>query len=43
MQRRRTAKIVISETIQTICKQIGKNEGEICNANLTESGSKAKA
>jgi predicted nucleic acid-binding protein len=30
--------IVISETIQTICEQIGKDEAEICYANLTESG-----
>ena len=29
--------IVISETIQTICEQIGKDEAEICYANLTES------
>ena len=32
--------IVISETIQTICEEIGKNEAEICYANLTESGLK---
>jgi predicted nucleic acid-binding protein len=30
--------IVISETIQTICEKIGKEEAEICYANLTESG-----
>ena len=29
--------IVISETIQTICEQIGKEEAEICYANLTQS------
>ena len=28
--------IVISETIQTICEQIGKEEAEICYANLTQ-------
>ena len=32
--------IVISETIQTICEQIGKEEAEICYANLTQSGLK---
>jgi len=32
--------IVISETIQTICEKIGKEEAEICYANLTESGLK---
>src|SRR5665647_1563307 len=32
--------IVISETIQTICEHIGKDEAEICYANLTESGLK---
>ena len=32
--------IVISETIQTICEEIGKDEAEICYANLTESGLK---
>jgi len=30
--------IVISETIQTICEKIGKEEAEICYANLTEGG-----
>ncbi len=30
--------IVISEIIQTICEQIGKDEAEICYANLTEGG-----
>jgi predicted nucleic acid-binding protein len=30
--------IVISETIQTICEDIGRVEAEICYANLTESG-----
>lgn len=32
--------IVISETIQTICEHIGRDEAEICYANLTESGLK---
>lgn len=32
--------IVISETVQTICEQIGKEEAEICYANLTQSGLK---
>ena len=32
--------IVIGETIQTICEKIGKEEAEICYANLTESGLK---
>ncbi len=32
--------IVISETIQTICEKIGKEEAEICYANLTQSGLK---
>ncbi len=32
--------IVISETIQAICEKIGKEEPEICYANLTESGLK---
>jgi predicted nucleic acid-binding protein len=32
--------IVISETIQTICEQIGKEEAEICYANLTQSSLK---
>ena len=32
--------IVISEIIQTICEKIGKEEAEICYANLTESGLK---
>ena len=32
--------IVISETIQTVCEQIGKEEAEICYANLTQSGLK---
>ena len=32
--------IVISETIQTICEQAGKEEAEICYANLTQSGLK---
>jgi len=32
--------IVISEAIQTICEKIGKEEAEICYANLTESGLK---
>jgi predicted nucleic acid-binding protein len=32
--------IVISETIQTICEHIGKDEAEICYANLTQSGLK---
>src|SRR5208283_1486458 len=35
--------IVISETTQTICEQIGKDEAEICYANLTESGLKIQA
>jgi predicted nucleic acid-binding protein len=29
--------IVISETIQAICEQLGKEEAEICYANLTQS------
>ena len=32
--------IVISETIQTICEKIGKEETEICYANLTQGGLK---
>ena len=32
--------IVISETVQTICEKIGKEEAEICYANLTQSGLK---
>jgi len=32
--------IVISETVQTICKQLGKEEAEVCYANLTQSGLK---
>jgi predicted nucleic acid-binding protein len=35
--------IVISETIQTICEKIGKEEAEICYANLTQSGLKIQA
>jgi predicted nucleic acid-binding protein len=35
--------IVIGETIQTICEKIGKEEAEICYANLTESGLKIQA
>ncbi len=35
--------IVISETIQTICEQIGKEEAEICYANLTQSGLKIQS
>ena len=35
--------IVISETIQTICEQIGKSEAEICYANLTQSGLKIQS
>ena len=35
--------IVISETIQTICEQIGKDEAEICYANLTQSGLKIQS
>ena len=35
--------IVISETIQTICEHIGKDEAEICYANLTQSGLKIQS
>ncbi len=35
--------IVISETIQTICEKIGKEEAEICYANLTQSGLKIQS
>ncbi len=35
--------IVISETIQTVCEQIGKEEAEICYANLTQSGLKIQS
>ena len=35
--------IVISETIQTICGQIGKEEAEICYGNLTQSGLKIQS
>jgi predicted nucleic acid-binding protein len=35
--------IVISETIQTICEKIGKEEAEICYANLTEGGLKIQS
>ena len=30
--------IVISETVQTICEQLGKEEAEVSYANLTQSG-----
>ncbi len=32
--------IVISEVVQTVCEQIGKEEAEICYASLTQSGLK---
>jgi len=32
--------IVISETVQTVCEQIGKDEAEICYTNLTQNGLK---
>jgi predicted nucleic acid-binding protein len=35
--------IVISETIQTICEKIGKEDAEICYANLTQSGLKIQS
>jgi len=35
--------IVISEIIQTVCEQIGKEEAEICYASLTQSGLKIQA
>jgi predicted nucleic acid-binding protein len=35
--------IVISETIQTVCEQIGREEAEICYANLTQSGLKIQS
>ena len=35
--------IVISETVQTVCEQIGKEEAEICYANLTQSGLKIQS
>lgn len=35
--------IVIGETIQTICEQLGKEESEICYANLTQSGLKIQS
>ena len=30
--------IVISETVQTVCEQLGKEEAEVCYANLAQSG-----
>ena len=35
--------IVISETIQTICEKIGKEEAEISYGNLTQSGLKIQS
>jgi predicted nucleic acid-binding protein len=35
--------IVISETIQTICDQQGREESEICYANLIQSGLKIQS
>jgi predicted nucleic acid-binding protein len=35
--------IVISEIVQTICDQLGKEESEICYANLTQSGLKIQS
>jgi predicted nucleic acid-binding protein len=35
--------IVISEVVQTVCEQIGKDEAEICYANLTQSGLKIQS
>ena len=35
--------IVIGETIQTVCEKIGKDEAEICYANLTQSGLKIQS
>jgi predicted nucleic acid-binding protein len=35
--------IVISETIQTVCEQLRKEESEICYANLTQSGLKIQS
>ena len=35
--------IVISETVQAVCEQIGKDEAEICYANLTQSGLKIQS
>ena len=35
--------IIISETIQTVSEQIGKDEAEICYANLTQSGLKIQS
>lgn len=35
--------IVISEIVQTVCDQIGKEESEICYANLTQSGLKIQS
>jgi predicted nucleic acid-binding protein len=35
--------IVISETVQTISEKIGKEEAEICYANLTQSGLKIQS
>jgi predicted nucleic acid-binding protein len=35
--------IVISETVQTVCEKIGKDEAEICYANLTQSGLKIQS
>jgi len=29
--------IVISETVQTVCEQLGKEEAEVCYANLAQS------
>jgi predicted nucleic acid-binding protein len=35
--------IVIAEVIQTVCEKIGKDESEICYANLTQSGLKIQS
>ena len=35
--------IVISETVQTVCEQIGREEAEICYASLTQSGLKIQS
>jgi len=35
--------IVISETIQTVCEQLGKEESELCYAYLTQRGLKIQS
>jgi predicted nucleic acid-binding protein len=35
--------IVISEAVQAVCEQLGKEEAEVCYANLTQSGLKIQS